>query len=129
LEVLADHYKVPRERPDLLVLCLAFAHVPGFQVVSENRGRKKSWEVKRLLRLATTVERVRAKNGGTDRAACKFIASDNIYAREWGRPGSHRGSQAGWIETLESRLQEGKRHNRLVLARLPSMKSNIPKIQ
>jgi hypothetical protein len=42
------------------------------------------------------------------RNSTSFMATNEKYAKVWGKPSSHKGSKQQWIETLESRYQDAK---------------------
>ena len=59
------------------------------------------------------MQSIKQKHHFTDRQALTFIVNDLQHAANWGVPQGHRGSKEQWIETLESRLQDAKRLQKL----------------
>ncbi|MDE2467137.1 MAG: hypothetical protein KGO02_26005 [Alphaproteobacteria bacterium] len=114
LFLLAEFHGVPPKRLDLLAVALAEAHVPGLQFSSlgrdePRRGKDKIWTIPRLMMLFEAVEDLRAKTSGlTVRDACKRLATSRKYAANWSRSRQSK-SLDQWVETLESRYQDGKR--------------------
>lgn len=130
LRLLMDHYGIS-DKADFFSLALALAidHVPGFGidptplrqeqisdgialVVQDNRtGRRLEWPPERLDSLLSAVEGVKRKHGlSTDREAIAVVARKP----KWRRPANHKGNHEQWLETLESRLQDAKRHKRQI---------------
>ncbi len=111
-----------------LAVALAFEHVPGFKVVPESRpkkGRKKDWHGGKLQALYDAVQSARKQHNYNDRQALKFISSSNLLlGRTWGPPPNYKGSNKQWVETLESRLQDAKRHIAYIDA-LPALLEKI----
>jgi hypothetical protein len=118
LALLFDHYGIA-DKTDMaaLVWALALTHVPGFRVqfpaAKSKAGRKLKWDSGRLENLCETVQRVKTKHGLTDRQALTLMVNNQEYAT-WGVPRGHKGSKQQWIETLEARLQDGKRQQKLL---------------
>jgi len=128
LSLLMKHFKIADESDTMaLVWALAFEHVPGFQVVPEGgpkKGRKKEWHGEKLQALYDAVQSARKQHNHNDRQALKFISSNPQLARTWGPPPNYKGSKKQWIETLESRLQDAKRHVAYIEG-LPALLENI----
>ena len=106
-----DHYGI-NDKNDMAALALALAreHVPGFEIVAHTkstRGRKRVWNPDRLHALLESVREVRTQHKLNDRQALQFLANNQDYRLTWGCPPNRTGK--GWIETLESRLQDAKR--------------------
>jgi hypothetical protein len=118
LAMLSDHYSIP-DKPDMgaLARALAVEHVPGFRIQfpegKSGRGRKRKWLPDRLEELYQTVESIKLQHRLTDKRALKFIVNNPEHAPTWGVPTGHKGSKEQWIETLESRLQDAKRLQKL----------------
>jgi hypothetical protein len=122
MTLLKEHYGV--NDMSALALALAREHVPGFRVGSvatRRAGRRRTWNVDRLQKLHDTVNAVKEKHSFRDRQALKFIVNNKEYSGIWGQPKNHKGLKSGWIETLESRLQEAKRLERSVKAAIASL--------
>jgi ribosomal protein S17E len=122
LRLLMDHYSISdtgdwRE----LSLKLAVDFVPGFQVEAQIKtvthtgpvmldgqkkvGRRAEWTLERLYQLSKSVEEVKMQHRlKSDRGALEFL----MRSKKWERPKNHRGDRKSWLETLESRLQDGK---------------------
>jgi hypothetical protein len=111
LSLLMRHFGIADENDmGALALALAIEHVPGFQIVPEaktKRGRKRKWDGLVLQDLLTAVQLVKKQHRYNDRQALTFLASS--HDSPWRPPSSHKGSKRQWIETLESRLQDAKR--------------------
>ena len=123
LRLLMEHYGIA-DKDDWFSLAIALAtdHIPGFQIewplvtlppgfsgpvtTKEKKGGRPSyWDVDRLEQLGSAVESEKARHGiKTDREALSRLSR----RREWSRPATHRGTAEQWIETLESRLQDGR---------------------
>ena len=114
LSLLMKHFKIADENDTMaLVLALAFEHIPGFRVVPEGepkKGRKKEWHGEKLQALYDAVQSAKIQHNFNDRQALKFISSNSQAAKTWGPRANYRGSKKQWIESLESRLQDAKRH-------------------
>jgi len=68
-------------------------------------GRPLQWNFDRLRNLCSDVEATKARfKIETDREALSRLAR----TRKWSPPANHRGTIAQWIETLESRLHQGR---------------------
>jgi hypothetical protein len=128
LSLLMRHFKIADENNTMaLVWSLAFDHVPGFKVVPEGgpkKGRKKEWHGEKLQALYDAVQSARSQHNYNDRQALKFISSNPQLAKTWGAPANYRGSKNQWVETLESRLQDAKRHVAYIEG-LPALLDNI----
>jgi hypothetical protein len=121
LPLLFAHYRIDPKHEDAwerLALRLIVDHVPGFAASSgggRRVGRPKKWDYARLHRLRVTVDAVKKQHPTyTDKAACKLIATAADYKQTWGQPAGHKGTKSGWVETLESRLQDARRIHRRV---------------
>jgi hypothetical protein len=113
MQLLLEHFGIADHDLARLAWALAFEHVPGFQIVPEQksaRGRKNEWDGFKLKALFDAVHEVKTKHKLTDRQALKFLSTNPQFANTWGRPKNHKGSRDQWIETLESRLQDSKRY-------------------
>jgi hypothetical protein len=110
LALLASDYGIAGDDFRSLALALAREFVPGFRPEPRERiGRACFWDGKRLSDLFDDVAAIKAANGiTTDREALSRLARK----KKWAPRDSHRGNSAGWLETLESRLQEEKRLRR-----------------
>jgi hypothetical protein len=117
LTLLFNHYGIAGEDMAALAWALAFEHVPGFKVQpsqpKSKRGRKMRWDPHRLEKLYQTVQSIKQEHNFTDRQALKFMVNNKELAADWGLPEGHGGSKQQWTETLESRLQDAKHHQRL----------------
>jgi hypothetical protein len=142
-KLLMEHYGIPN-RADYfnLALALAIDHIPGFQIDStplqlehgthgaviwaKRAGRHREWTPERLKRLRIAVEEEKQKDCSlTDRTALSIIAR----RREWERPANHRRDQANWIETLESRLQDARKAERMIQQELKAMATIARKLR
>jgi hypothetical protein len=135
LRLLMEHYGIA-DKDDWFGLAVALArdHIPGFQIewplvalrfdanpsekelreggfggpvttVKKRGGRPSNWDVDRLEQLCSAVESEKAQHGiKTDREVLSRLSRRG----EWSRPATHRGTAGQWIETLESRLQDGR---------------------
>jgi len=122
LNLLSEHYGLQRGDFRALALALARDFVPGFQFadplryagpqfdVEERSGRPRVWDTDSLLRLLNDVESLKTNESVSDREALARLAR----RKEWAAPERHRGDSHQWRETLESRLQDGKRLRRRV---------------
>jgi hypothetical protein len=129
LRLLMKHYGIADEGDWFrLAVALATDHVPGCQIecplvglplgfsgpvttAKKKGGRPSKWGVDRLDSLLSAVETEKTRHGiKTDREALSRLAR----RQEWSRPATHRGTADQWIETLESRLQDGRTFQRLV---------------
>jgi hypothetical protein len=110
--LLAKHYGIATNvtDPELfaqLAICLAFAHVPGFQFAAERRS-SKLWSDERLKDLLATIKQIKKERGiKGDKQACRVIVKE--YPQKWGKPVTTRKELRSWIETVESRLQDAKK--------------------
>jgi hypothetical protein len=115
---LFDHYDIA-DKGDMAALACALAveHVPGFSVqlpeAKSKGGRRRKWDANRLEELYKTVRSIKQQHHLTDRQALKFMVNNQRHAVTWGKPTAHKGSKDQWIETLEARLQEAKRSEKL----------------
>jgi hypothetical protein len=140
LPLLFDHYGI-ENRNDIhaLVLALAIDHVPGFKTATRStsrRGRRLKWSLERLLTLLKDVRDVRLTSNFNDKRALQHIATNPQFANAWGFP-PNRESQSQkqkWIETLQSRLNDAKRLDKLLTestrkanAELEAAASNLKK--
>jgi hypothetical protein len=144
LSLLMDHYGIS-DKADFLSLALALAidHVPGFGidptplrleqisngvalVVQDNRtGRRPEWPPEQLDSLLSAVEDAKRKHGLlTDRKAIEVVARNP----KWRLPANHKGNHEQWLETLESRLQDAKRHKRQIEHLLKDLHGLLAKI-
>lgn len=93
--LLAKHYGIATNvtGPELfarLAICLAFAHVPGFQFAAERRS-SKLWSDERLRDLLADVKQVKKDRGiKGDKQAIRVIVKE--YPQKWGKPGTSRKS-------------------------------------
>ena len=105
LALLSSEYGIPAEDFRSLALALAREFVPGFRPEPRKRvGRVRFWDDTRLSELFNDVAAIKATAQITDREALSRLARK----KKWAPPQSHRGDLRGWLETLESRLQEEK---------------------
>jgi hypothetical protein len=118
LALLFDHYGIA-DKKDMaaLVSALLAEHVPGFKVqfpeTKAKRGAKRKWYPDRFEELYRTVQSIKQQYNFTDRQALIFMVNNQQHAATWGVPTGRRGSKQQWIETLEARLQEAKRFQKL----------------
>jgi hypothetical protein len=120
LSLLFDHFSI-KNKNDMraLVWALALKHVRGFQIVADSkprRGRKLEWDIERLFALLQAVREAKTLGDLKDKNALWFIATNEQFAATWGFP-SDRKSQSQkqqWIETLQSRLHDAKRLQKIV---------------
>ena len=79
LSLLLDHYKIRRDDPsrsDKLILCLAVAHVPGFQEKARRKGgRPRAMTSEDETKLYARFCEFRQR-GHSDRNAARLIATD-----------------------------------------------------
>lgn len=131
MAVLFGHFEIEGADFEALAWKLAFRHVPGFAVKRDERakgGRKRRWDVGRLQALHDSVQKAKAKGNLNDRQALKYVSNDPHFKP----PQTYRGTQKQWIETLESRLQDAKRHIKLsegALQSLMEVKASVLKKQ
>jgi hypothetical protein len=114
MSLLLKHYDIDEQNDDAmgeLAYLLACEHVPGFRVLEEaktKRGRKRKWDFDLLQALHAAVQSAKKERNCNDREALTTLAS--LPNSAWERPPAHKGTKRQWIETLETRLQEAKRH-------------------
>ena len=114
LRLLCTHHDVPPDRLDLLAIALAEAHVPGLRsITGSKRGRKPEWTVARKVQLYEAVQQLiehsRSRGESMEiRQACRLLATHTKHAKTWGRSKQSK-SLDQWVETLESRYQDGRR--------------------
>ena len=139
LSLLFEHYGIGNKRNmRALVLALASEHVPGFKIAAEKkprRGRRLEWDPDKLFALLEAVRKAKTRGGLTDKNALWLIATNAEFAVTWGFP-PDRASQSQkqkWIETLQSRLNDAKRleklmneNDREVRAFLEEAAANLP---
>src|ERR1700733_13068570 len=124
LKLLAEHYCVPPDDFRSLAIALARDLIPGFRFIEPLRpltsygpqyeekvkgGRPTRWNPDQLEELLTEVKAIKKTNAGTDRDALAVLARKI----KWRAPSNHRGSSAQWLETLESRLQDARRQQKM----------------
>ena len=105
LPVLLDHFGIPREDPNrwqMLSLCLAVAHVPGFQVKpGRKRGRPREMsleeEAKRYARFC-----VLRKDGHSGRNATRLLI------KEMRKEGHATTSEAAILRRIERHEQKAR---------------------
>ena len=85
-------------------------HEAGPKFFDTKTGRPKEWPLERLLELHSEIQELRkAENDVLSEKECiRRLARRS----KWSAPYSHRGESGSWVETLESRLQDAKRHLR-----------------
>ena len=124
IPLLMTHYEIDNSEDYFrLALALMMEHEPGFQfeliqfkmaqgdygavvpIKTIKDGRPRKWTNERLLKLANDVE-IKIKSGLKAREAIERLVYES--KSEWYRPKDHKGTLEQWIETLESRYQDGK---------------------
>jgi hypothetical protein len=114
LAMLFDHYGIADKKNwAALARALAAQHVPGFRIQSSKSGRKRIWDSDKLQELERTVQSIRQQHAFNNRQALTFMVNNSEQAATWGVPTVHKGSKQQWIETLEARLQEAKKHRKI----------------
>jgi hypothetical protein len=111
-----------------LALKLAYRHVRGFQFRGNEKlpGRPLEWSSERLQKLRITVEEVKLKIKGTDKAACAYIATNKKYKSIWGKEYTSEQDRNSWIRTLRSRLGDAKREHRQAELMIKALMSKVP---
>ena len=115
--LLFEHYGI-EDKSDTksLAWALALEHVKGFNIeqASSRRGAKLKWNGDRLFDLLRTVEAIKVQRPNfNDRRALETMVKKPPYSDQW-KPTSRSHSTEQWIETLESRLHEAKKIQKLV---------------
>jgi hypothetical protein len=102
-EALFEHFGLSPRQWYALALKLAETHVPGFRIAPKSHGgRPEKWDYARKSRLADAVARIQGREKINEREAL-----ERLKIRQWKEWGEG-------IETLESRLQEGKSIKRAI---------------
>jgi hypothetical protein len=128
IALLMEHYQIAKNDMRALVLALARRHVPGFEVVPQKGrgGRPRKWDGPELVELVQAVEEAKQSKSCSDRNALKLITSKKAKTKRWCLPANHQGRREQWIETLESRLNEARKHVAYIDS-LPKMLSDLQK--
>jgi hypothetical protein len=137
LEQLATHYGVPSDDFRSLALAIARDLIPGFRFIDPLRpltswgpqyeeklktGRPGIWDFDRLEELLNEVNALKKSTTATDSEALAHLARK----KKWRPPTNHRGGSGKWLETLESRLQDAKRQEKIIANALELLIDCVP---